>query len=112
MFASTVNSASSSRCVVGCRWQWCSRQGIGGVQFFSWYVRYLIREPVHTKVKPKDPCQKAIQLFAREEGYQRLVVCLDLDCLAQYVVGKLLTCPGDCQRLFFYLGVSALGVSH
>ena len=73
---------------------------------------YGVCEPIRPEAEAQDPWRQTVQLLARQERNQGLVIRFDLDLFAQDVFGKLFGSPGDRERLVFNLGVASLRLRH
>ena len=71
------------------------------VQVFPWNVGDSVVKSCQSQPEPEDSRGKIIKVFRAEQRDQWLVVCLDLKMAAKDKVGKLFTCPGNCQCFFF-----------
>ena len=63
--------------------------------FFPWNVMDGVHEAVHAKSKLENTWWRSVELFGGEKRNKRLVVCLDSNGLAQDVIDKFFTCPGE-----------------
>lgn len=71
------------------------------VQVFPWNVGDSIVKSCQSQPELEDSREKIIKVFRAEQRDQWLVVCLDLKMAAKDKVGKLFTCPGNCQCFLF-----------
>ena len=53
-----------------------------------------VSEPVHPQAEAQNQWRQTVQLLARQEGNQGLVIGFDTDLFSQDLVGKLFSSPG------------------
>ena len=59
---------------------------LGSVEVIPWGMVDAVCEAIHVKPKAKNAWRQAVQLLVGQEGHKELVVCVDLNGVAQNII--------------------------